>query len=84
MMGQEYDIHLLILAAQEAGHPEEEAAGAVFFKSTHRARGVHHGNNHGIRVRDRDVIPGLVTQIIGADAVYSRVAAAGIAPQILK
>lgn len=32
MVGEKNNLYLLILAAQKTGHPEEEAAGAVFFK----------------------------------------------------
>lgn len=32
MVGDEYNFNLFILFAEEAGHPEEKAACAVFFK----------------------------------------------------
>lgn len=84
MMSQEHNLDLFVLPAQEAGHPEKKAARAVFFEGPHRSGGIHHSNDDCIGMRDGNIIPCFVTQIIGTDAVDAGISVAGVAPQILQ
>ncbi|MNV85122.1 hypothetical protein D3C71_1790510 [compost metagenome] len=64
MMRDEHNLNVLVFRAQEAGHPEKEAAGYVLLEGAHGTRGIHHGNNERIGVRFFDFFPCFETQII--------------------
>ena len=63
----ELDVDVLVLGAQEAGHPEEERAGDVFFKLAHRTGRIHHRQHDGLRMRLLNLLPRLVAQVVGGD-----------------
>ena len=55
--------HVVVLGAEEAHHPEVEAASDVFLELTHRARDIHHGDDDGVRLVADRRLPGLEAQV---------------------
>lgn len=83
MVGDEDDVDLLVLGAEEPSHPEEKAAGDILLKAAHRPRRVHHRQDDGIGMRLADLLPRLEPKIVGGDAVDAGLAGVGVAAQVL-
>ncbi|MNI34268.1 hypothetical protein D3C73_882560 [compost metagenome] len=64
MMSDKHHLDMLIFRAQETSHPEEKAAGDVFFEGAHGTRSIHHRNNQRIGMWLFNIIPSLKAQII--------------------
>ncbi len=84
MMRDKDDFDMLIFRPQEAGHPEEKAAGDIFFEGPHTAGSIHHRKNQSVRLRGNNFLPRAKPQVVRTDAMNPGGAIAGISPQVLQ
>src|SRR5579875_735297 len=83
MVADEDDLHVVVLRAQEAHHPEVEAPGDVLLEFPHTARNIHHRYNYSIRLIAYCGFPHFKSKVFRLDILELRLTFGRIALQIL-
>ncbi|GAF26228.1 2-polyprenyl-6-methoxyphenol hydroxylase and related FAD-dependent oxidoreductases [Moorella thermoacetica Y72] len=84
MVGDKDQFHLLVPAAQETHHPEEEGACDILLICPHGAGGIHHGQDYGAGLVADLLLPGFKAQVLRRNTADGQLALHGVALEVFQ